>query len=230
MIAHDIPEIVILAAGGHAAEVYSYLADLELTGTPVRLLGLIDDGKPAGAWEGSCILGGFDALAGLLAARAGTPLGYLTAVGSNPLRRRLVARAEQAAAGRPLFPWTLRHPTALVGRRVEIGEGTLLAPGSLITTRSRVGRHCILNVKVSVSHDCTVGDFVNLNPGVTICGKVHIGEGASIGAGATVIDGVSIGAWSIVGGGAVVIRDIPSNVTAVGVPARIIKQHEPSQA
>ena len=228
-MAQDVSEIVILAAGGHAAEVYSYLIDLESTGKRVRLLGLIDEGKPAGEWEGSHILGGLDALTRLMIERCNSALGYLTAVGNNRLRQRLVAKAEQAAAGRPLFPWTLRHPAAGVGWQVEIGEGTLLAPGSLITTRSRIGRHCILNVKSSISHDCTVGDYVNLNPGATVCGNVRIGEGAFIGAGATIINGVSVGAWSVLGAGAVVVRDIPSRVTAVGVPARVIKQHEPHQ-
>ena len=38
------------------------------------------------------------------------------------------------------------------------------------------------------------------------------------------IDKVSVGAWTIVGAGAAVVRDLPANVTAVGVPARVIKQ------
>jgi acetyltransferase EpsM len=161
----------------------------------------------------------------LIAERKGVPLGYITAVGSNMLRQQLVARAEQAAAGRPLIPWTLRHPTVSVGRRVEIGAGTLLAPGSIVTTRTAIGRHCILNVKASVSHDCVVGDFTNVNPGATVCGSAKIGQGCFIGTGATVSNGVSIGDWAVIGAGAVVIRDVPPHVTAVGVPARVIKQH-----
>jgi sugar O-acyltransferase (sialic acid O-acetyltransferase NeuD family) len=218
-------DLVLIAAGGHAAEMYSYLADLERAGQPVRLLGLIDEGRPPGPWEESQILGDFQALRTLLAGRS-APLRYLTAVGNNRIRARLAARAE--AAG-PVEAWTLRHPTASVGRAVEIGSGTCLAPGSIITTRCRIGRHCILNVKVSVSHDCTIGDYVNLNPGVTVCGNIRIGEGAFIGTGATLINGVSVGAWSVIGGGAVVIRDIPPHVTAVGVPARVIKHHPPQE-
>jgi acetyltransferase EpsM len=79
-------------------------------------------------------------------------------------------------------------------------------------------------MKASVAHDCVLGDFVNINPGATICGWAQIGEGAYIGAGAVVKDKAKVGAWSIVGAGAVVIKDIPANVTAVGVPARVIKQ------
>jgi acetyltransferase-like isoleucine patch superfamily enzyme len=76
-----------------------------------------------------------------------------------------------------------------------------------------------------VHHDCVIDDFVNLNPGVTLAGNVHVGEGSFIGVGATVIENLVIGEGSIVGAGAVVIKDLPAHVTAVGVPARIVKWH-----
>jgi len=44
--------------------------------------------------------------------------------------------------------------------------------------------------------------------------------------GASVIQGRTIGRWSIVGSGAVAISDIPANVTAVGVPAKVIETRE----
>jgi len=211
-------EIIILAAGGHAAEVYSYLQE-----TGMSVLGLIDEFKQPGRWEDSRILGNFDDLQRLLRERDGTPLGYITAVGSNAVRQELVNKVGRLAG--TMTAITVQHSSACVGRGVVIGEGTLLGPGSIVTTRTHIGRHCIVNVKASISHDCWIGDFVNLNPGATVCGNVRIGDGAFIGAGATVIDGISIGAWSVIGAGAVVVRDIPERVTAVGVPARVVKQN-----
>jgi serine acetyltransferase len=35
-----------------------------------------------------------------------------------------------------------------------------------------------------------------------------------------------VGRWTIVGAGAVVLKELPSNVTAVGVPARIVEVRE----
>jgi acetyltransferase-like isoleucine patch superfamily enzyme len=53
---------------------------------------------------------------------------------------------------------------------------------------------------------------------------VKIGEGAEIGTGAVIVPGCAIGDWSIVGAGAVVTGNVPDDATAVGVPARVVKQ------
>ena len=45
-----------------------------------------------------------------------------------------------------------------------------------------------------------------------------------IGAGVIITKGVTIGDNSIIAAGAVVTHDIPSNVVAAGVPARILRE------
>jgi acetyltransferase EpsM len=208
--------IVIAGAGGHAREVCSYLA----SHPDFELIGVLDDAKPLGSFEQTRLLGPIDCLTELM--RSDQGLRFITAFGSNEVRLSVVRRIESL----PVWtsPAVVVDRSAQIGRNVEIGEGTLLAPGAVVTTKVKIGRHCIINVKASVSHDCQISDFANLNPGVTVCGAVCIGEGAYIGAGTTIIDKISVGAWSIIGAGAVVVRDIPAHVTAVGVPARIVKK------
>ena len=46
-----------------------------------------------------------------------------------------------------------------------------------------------------------------------------------MGTGASVIQNTSIGGNSIVGAGAAVVTDIPRDVVAVGVPARVLKEN-----
>jgi acetyltransferase EpsM len=184
-----------------------------------RLAGYLDDGLTPGLHNGVNVVGRLDALAGVERNRKTC---YITALGDNPLRRKAVERLDEVYGRDGLEPWSLIHPAAGLGENIEIGAGTCMAPGVVLTANVQIGRHCILNIKSSVSHDCMVGDYVNINPAATVCGWVKIGEGAYIGAGAVVKDRVSIGAWSVIGAGAVVIRDVPPNVTVVGVPAKTI--------
>ena len=217
--------LVIVGSGGHGSELQSYLADLRNHGATAELLGFIDDHRPAGKWNGTDVLGDLHALQKLLDQEGSTTLQFITAVGDNNVRRELVTRLLRLDSAR-LLPWTLRHPSSLVGSNVQIGAGTCLAPGSVLTANAKIGSHCILNVNASVSHDSVIGDFANINPGAVIAGNVQVGSGAYIGAGATLVDRVKVGEWSIIGAGAVVVDDIPAHVTAVGVPARVIKHHD----
>jgi acetyltransferase EpsM len=203
--------LYIVGAGGHGRELHAYVQDVEKSGWSGQLRGYLDDGLAPGNYGRLHVLGAIELLP-----REGN-VRYLTAFGDNSVRRRIVQKIENAS------PWTLIHPSAYVGEDSEIGAGSCLAPGSIVTANTKIGSHCILNVKASVSHDCAVGDFVNINPGAVVCGWVTIDEGAYIGAGAVIKDRVKIGAWSVIGAGTVVIRDIPPGVTAVGVPARVIK-------
>jgi acetyltransferase EpsM len=218
--------VVIIGAGGHGAELRSYVADLQMAGQSIHLLGFVDDSMPNGGSIGDTpVWGDVSSLTRIVEAQGGDLVRYIIAVGDNPARKALVDRID--ALGLPnLRPWTLQHPEASVGLDVEIGEGTLLAPGVVVTTRARIGSHCILNVKASVSHDCQIEDFVNINPAATIAGNVFVDRGAYVGAGATIIQKRWIGAWSVIGAGAAVVRDIPERVTAVGVPARVLAKDQ----
>jgi acetyltransferase EpsM len=212
--------VLVVGAGGHAAEVCSYVADAREAGAAMRLLGCVDDHKPVGRCGPVEVIGDFSTLERL--SRTEPQLRCIIAIGDNPARKRMAERID--AVGHPDIWLTLKHPSAYVGQDVAIGPGTCLAPGSVVTARVRVGAHVIVNVNASVSHDAVVSDFVNLNPRSTVAGNTRLGEGCYLGAGATVIDKVSLGAWTIVGAGAAVVRDLPANVTAVGVPARVIRQ------
>lgn len=62
-------------------------------------------------------------------------------------------------------------------------------------------------------------------PFYTDCGKnITIGKNVWIGANATIVPGVTIGNGSIIAAGAVVTKNVPENVVAGGVPAKIIKK------
>jgi acetyltransferase EpsM len=217
----QILNIIIIGAGGHGSELASYVREIATLDGSLRLLGFVDDNRPRGKFCGVEVLGGLDTLCEL-ASRGSGPIYYITAAGSNSVRHRLIERIEEFTLTN-LLPWSLKHPSANIGHDVTIGEGTCIAPGCILTTHLSVGKHCIINVNASVSHDCVIGDFVNINPGATLCGNVVVGDGAFIGAGSTIKEKMWIGRNSIIGAGSVVLRDVPEDVTAVGVPAKVIE-------
>ena len=53
---------------------------------------------------------------------------------------------------------------------------------------------------------------------------VTIGDNVWVAANATILPGVKIGEGAVIAAGAVVTEDIPANVMAAGIPARVIKQ------
>lgn len=212
-----IPDLVIYGTGGMAREVQQFVDDINRETKRYSLIGFLDDdpgmaGREVHHLE---VLGGTEWLA------ANPSASLVLAIGKSHSRSRVAGRLREKYENAYA---TLIHPAARVGARVQIGEGTVLCPGTVLTTDIEIGRHVMVNVGVTLAHDDVVHDFVTLAPGAHIAGGVEIGEGCDVGVGACTVQGVSLGEWSIVGAGAVVVRDIPSNVTAVGVPAIPIKQ------
>ena len=213
-------DVVIIGVGGLGRECSQWIEDINAERPTFRALGFLDDD----AHKHGAVLHDLEVLgdADWLASHPG--VAAIIGIGNTRAKRRMVERVRTHAAAFPV----LRHPRAVIGRFVEIGEGAIICPGVILTTDIRIGRFVTLNFDLTIGHDSTVGDYVTLAPGVHLSGYSNIGEGADLGAGAVTIPDVEIGAWSIVGAGAAVTRPVPAHCTAVGVPARVIKTREPS--
>ncbi|HKA17286.1 MAG TPA: acetyltransferase [Blastocatellia bacterium] len=210
-------KVVIIGAGGHGREVADILRHQTQATGEIEALGFIDENRDlhGQSRDGLPVLGDWSWFEGT----DRKEIAVICAVGSPRICRRLVERARSIG----LSFANVVSPLALMSSFARLGEGVTIFPSVIINTGALVDSHSILNVGVVVSHDSTVGPYSNINPGARIAGNVTIGEGCYIGMGANVIQGITIGRWSIIGAGAVAINDIPPNVTAVGVPAKVIK-------
>ncbi|PUB10185.1 acetyltransferase [Paenisporosarcina sp. OV554] len=144
----------------------------------------------------------------------------LIAIGNNTVRKNIVDKFNFVDSD---FI-SIVHENAVISDSAVIGIGTVVMPGVVINADARIGNHVILNTNSVIEHDCIVEDCVHISPGSILTGGVSVGEGSHIGAGSTIIPLQSIGNWSVIGAGSVVVSDIEDRVTAVGVPARVIKR------
>lgn len=212
--------LVIVGPGGLGRELHQLVRDINRSAggaEPWEMVGWLDGNAETHGTQihGLPVLGDLDWLMGR------PDVSVAIGIGAPHTRRRVVERIR--ALGHTRFA-ILIHPTALIGDEVEIGEGTVICANVTTTTDYAIGRHVLINIMATVAHDDVLHDYVTIAPAVVISGNVTIGEGTDLGTNATVNQGVEIGAWSIVGSGAVVTKTLPANCTAVGAPAKPIKE------
>ncbi|MER7331556.1 MULTISPECIES: sugar O-acetyltransferase [unclassified Micromonospora] len=87
-----------------------------------------------------------------------------------------------------------------------------------------IGDHVLFGPRVGIYTSNHAVDAAERAAGACYAKPVTIGDHVWIGGGVTINQGVSIGDNTIVGAGSVVTRSIPSNVIAVGSPARVLRE------
>lgn len=146
---------------------------------------------------------------------------FIIAVG-NPLLRKQLYQKFVEIGGK--FTSTISRKADIGSYGVVIGEGCNILDGVKISNDVWLGRGSLVYYNSVITHDCKVGDFVEISPAANILGRVEIGNYTRVGANATILPNLKIGNNVTIGAGAVVIKDLPDDCTAVGVPAKIIKQ------
>ena len=121
---------------------------------------------------------------------------------------RVVARFAELIGGIHL-PYTVQ-----LGRRVRIWHH-----GGIVLHARSIGDD------VHIRHNTTFG-LAERNRALAI---PTIGDRVDIGCGACVLGAVTVGHDSIIGANAVVVTDVPPYSTAVGIPARVIRQSSPER-
>ena len=100
------------------------------------------------------------------------------------------------------------HPAVPIGQGVFIDHATGIV----------IGETAVVGNDVSILHDVTLGGTGKEQ------GDRHpkIRDGVLLCAGVKILGNVEIGSCAKIGAGSVVLADVPSNATAVGVPARVV--------
>jgi serine O-acetyltransferase len=127
----------------------------------------------------------------------------------------------------PLWRWRLLFLGRLVSQFGRWLTGIEIHPGAEIGRRLFIdhGMGVVVGETAVLGHDVTLYQGVTLGGTSLAGGKRHpsLEDGVVVGAGAQVLGPVTIGAGARIGANAVVLKDVPSGVTMVGIPARMVQ-------
>ena len=210
--------VVIVGAGGFGSEVVEIFKDQNKQKKEWNILGFIDDnnklhGKTINNYQ---ILGGLDWF------KEHNDVGCICTIGEPETKKKIVEKLQKMDVN---F-YKAIHPSVIMSEFIELGEGVIICAGTILTVNIKIGNHVVINLNCTIGHDTIIEDYCSMMPTVKINGNNHLHKGVYVGTGATFIHQVTIGAWSTIGAGAVVVKDIPENVIAVGIPAKVIKHKE----
>lgn len=203
-------DIVIVGASGFAREIAWLIDRINSVAPYWNFLGYIDnyisDGNVIGDDAYLC--------------NYSKELHVAIAIADTTLRYRLATFFSRNRMLR--FP-NLIDPDVIMSESVLAGKGNIICAGSILTIGIKIGDFCIINLDCTIGHEAIIEDFVTVNPSVNISGNVKLAKGVSLGTGSQILQGRCVGMNTIIGAGSVVLKDIPNDCTAVGVPAKIVK-------
>jgi sugar O-acyltransferase (sialic acid O-acetyltransferase NeuD family) len=143
--------------------------------------------------------------------------GFFIAVGDNLIRKKIYDNLQL----KNLTPVNAIHPSALIDPSAFIAAGgIMIAANVTINPLASIGTGSICNTGCIIEHECIIGEFAHIGPGAVLCGNVKIGDGTFVGANAVIKQGITVGKNAIIGAGAVVVKDVPDDITVIGVPAK----------
>ncbi len=200
-------EIIIIGAGGHAAEIDEYIKHSQrVTGElQFKVIGLLDDNAEnykrykfsaplLGNVKDHLIIQGIQ---------------YIIGIAGLQFRRPIVYRFLEAGA---VFA-TVIHSNAYLSESASIGTGSIIGPNANIGPNVRIGNFTLVNARCSMGHDTTIGDFNFISPNVCLSGFTVVGDENLFGINSATIPGIRIGNRNKIAAGMVLDQNIGDDST-----------------
>lgn len=203
-------KVIIVGAGGHAAELIDYLVYInELTSTSPserwEVLGLIDDSESNyHAYDYN-----FPYLGKIDNHVINRDACYIMGIANMKYRKVII---EQLLAKAANFI-TVIHPTALVSPTAKIGVGCVISHNVSIGPKAVLKDFNLINSRCTIGHDTQIGSYNFLSPQVVTGGFAKIGDENFIGTNAAILPGIILGNSNVVAAGMIVDKKVDDNST-----------------
>lgn len=204
-------DLIIVGAGGFGREVLQWTEDINKEEPTWNILGFIDD-NPDALKGCRCDYG----ILGSVAEWKPEPTQYFACALAFPDVKYKVVNLLKSRGAK--FA-TIIHPTALVNKYAEIGEGVIMTPRSHVTADVKIGDFVSI-LGSSIGHDAVVGSYSTLSGRCSVNGRAVLGERVYMGCGAMIAPSKKIGDGAKIGMGSVVISNVKAGTEVFGNPAR----------
>ncbi|MFO7810844.1 MAG: 2,3,4,5-tetrahydropyridine-2,6-dicarboxylate N-acetyltransferase [Candidatus Delongbacteria bacterium] len=126
------------------------------------------------------------------------------------------------------------EPGTFIRETAKIGKNCVIMMGTVVNIGAEIGEGTLLDMNVVIGGRVLVGNNCHIGAGAVLAGVIEppsakpvtIGDDVMIGANAVVLEGVSVGSSAVIAAGSVVTQDVPDNMVAAGIPAKIIKKRD----
>jgi sugar O-acyltransferase (sialic acid O-acetyltransferase NeuD family) len=195
-------DVIIIGAGGHAAEIEDYIrfAEEVTGGKNLNIIGFLDDNPESYARYKfhSPLIGG--------ASNHNVIPGhyYLIGIANLKYRRFFVDKYRSEGA---LFS-SFAHPTAFISESAKISEGSVIGPHANLGPNAMVGKYTLINSRCSLGHDTVVGDYNFISPNVCFSGFTKIGDENLFGINASTIPNIVVGNRNKIAAGMVLDQNV----------------------
>jgi acetyltransferase EpsM len=145
------------------------------------------------------------------------------AIGDNLLRKKIV---EEINNYKPNVIWeNIISIDSTVDPTVKFGFGNLIMPGCIINAFTEIKNHCLINTGAVIEHENFLNNYSSVGPRAVTAGKVNIGQLSHIGMGSSVLEDIKIGKNVIIGANSLVSKNIQTEGTYYGSPAKFVRNN-----
>lgn len=192
-------EVIIIGAGGHAAEIDEYI---QFGGGRERLkvYGFLDDSEEGykrykfsapylGSVQGHAV---------------DSSRYYVIGIANLAYRRKIVDMLLSKGARFTSFV----HEVAYVSPTAKIGVGVVIAPYANVGPNVVIGDFTLLNARASVGHDTKLGAHNFVSPNVSFSGNTTVGDENLFGVNSATIPGIKVGNRNKIAAGMVLDKPV----------------------
>lgn len=202
-------KLIIVGAGGHAAEIRDYINHHNAARPTDRfhVVGFLDDDRQPYEHYGYSE----PFLGAISDHEVRSDVLYIMGIANLAYRKIIISEFEAKGA-----QFTgLIHPTAIISPSCTIGRGTVVSHNASVGAKAVVGEFCMLNSRCTIGHDTVIGNYNFISPQVALSGHTKIGNENLIGTNACTIPGMTIGNNNKVAAGMIIYKPVGDNETVM---------------